>query len=100
MQFFQAMNQILHPFLKPISYEFFLGALASSRQQILHHFKVPPLSDGNKSFAIASRFLKAMATNPLPFLQGFLKAIATNLLSFLQGFLKAMASLGNLLKGS
>lgn len=79
---------------------FFLGALTSSRQQILCHFKVPPQSDGNKSFAIASRFLKAMATNPLPILQGFLKAIATNLLSFLQGFLKAMASLGNLLKGS
>jgi hypothetical protein len=59
--------------------KFFLSALTSSRQQILHHFKVPPHSNGNKSFAIASRFLKAMATNPLLFLQGFLKAIATNL---------------------
>ncbi len=81
-------------------WNFFLCALTPSRQQILHHFKVPPQSNGNKSFSIASSFLKVMATNPLPFLQGFLKAIATSLLSFLQGFLKAMASIGNLLKGS
>ncbi len=67
-------------------WNFSLGALISSRQQILHHaFKLPLQGNGNKSFAIPSRFLKTMATNPLP---------------ILQGFLKAMASLENLLKGS
>jgi hypothetical protein len=55
-------------------WNFSLGALISSRQQILHHaFKLPLQGNGNKSFAIPSRFLKTMATNPLPFLQGFLK---------------------------
>jgi hypothetical protein len=50
------MNQILHPFLKPISYEVFFGV----------HL-LPP---GNKFFTILRFLLTAMATNPLPLLQG------------------------------
>jgi hypothetical protein len=56
MQFFQAMNQILHPFLKPISYEIFFWV------------HLPP--PGNKFFTVLRFLLKGMATNPLPLLQG------------------------------